>query len=309
VFKPIYDQFKIGETMTVITEPMLAGTCEDKSKIKYPAAATPKLDGIRCLGRDGVAESRKFKKIPNTYIKTELEKVFRLETSKNFDGEIMSGATFQECTGNVMREDGEPDFKYFIFDLVGEDLTEPYESRMKNLAALEIKDPRFVKVLPVIVKNEDELNAFEEKCLAEGYEGVMIRSLSSPYKCGRSTVREGYLLKIKRFSDSEAEILGFEELQRNNNVAVKNRVGRSERSTRKKNMSPGNTLGKILVRDIKTKVEFRIGSGFDDTTRKLIWENQSEWLGKIIKYKYFSVGVKEAPRFPTFLGERSKDDM
>lgn len=295
--------------MSVITEPMLAGTCEDKKKIKYPVAATPKLDGIRCLGRNGIAESRKFKKIPNTYIKTELEKIFGLEISKNFDGEIMSGSTFQECSGNVMREDGEPDFKYYLFDLVGDNLTETYEERMKNLKALEITDSRFVKVLPVIINNETELDEFEEKCLAEGYEGVMIRSLSSPYKCGRSTAREGYLLKIKRFSDSEAEIIGFEELKHNTNVAVKNKVGRSERSTSKKNMVPGNTLGKILVRDLKSKVEFGIGSGFDDTMRRLIWDNRSEWMGKIVKYKYFSVGVKDAPRFPVFLGERSVDDM
>ena len=65
-----------------------------------------------------------------------------------------------------------------------------------------------VRVVPqVLVHNEEELRAFEEKCLAEGYEGAMVRSLEGPYKCGRSTVKEGYLLKVKRFEDGEAEIL------------------------------------------------------------------------------------------------------
>jgi DNA ligase-1 len=31
--------------------------------------------------------------------------------------------------------------------------------------------------------------------------------------------------------------------------------------------------------------------------------------GKIAKYKHFEVGVKEAPRFPVFLGFRNPLDM
>jgi hypothetical protein len=33
------------------------------------------------------------------------------------------------------------------------------------------------------------------------------RSPHSPYKCGRSTEREAWLLKIKRFEDAEAVVL------------------------------------------------------------------------------------------------------
>ena len=292
-----------------IDSPMLAETILDKNTIKYPCLATKKLDGLRCLVRDGIAVSRKFKNIPNRYIKKELEASLGSEISKTFDGEIFSGTTFQECSGNVMRFTGEPNFEYFVFDIVSDDLTETYQERMKKLEAYPISDPRIKKLLPTLINNKTELDAFEAKCLAEGYEGVIIRSLDGPYKCGRSTLREGYLLKLKKFSDSEAEVIGFEELQRNKNVAVKNKIGRSERSTAKANMVNANTLGALLVRDVVTKIEFKIGSGFDDTTRDAIWADRANWLGKIVKYKHFEQGVKDAPRFPTFLGERSLDDM
>ena len=135
--------------------------------------------------------------------------------------------------------------------------------------------------------------------------------LTGPYKCGRSTNKEGYLLKLKRFSDSEAEIIGFEELMHNNNVKTKDNLGLSKRSTCQENLSGANTLGTLLVRDLYSNLEFRIGTGqgLDIDLRRAMWNNQSSYLGKIVKYKYFSVGVKDLPRHPVLLGFRHKDDM
>ena len=146
-------------------------------------------------------------------------------------------------------------------------------------------------------------------CRTRVFEHRSVRSVDSPYKCGRSTNKEGYLLKLKRFSDSEAEIIGFEELEHNNNIAKKDAFGRSERSSCKENMVGGNTLGTLLVKDIKSAVEFRIGSGLDMAMREKIWNNKSDYLNKIVKYKFFSVGVKELPRHPVLLGFRHIDDM
>jgi DNA ligase-1 len=169
--------------------------------------------------------------------------------------------------------------------------------------------PHMRKVLPVVINNRAELDAFEEKCLSEGFEGIMIRTPNSPYKCGRSTEREGYLLKIKRFEDSEAVITGFTEKFHNANEAKKDAFGRTERSSHQENMIPMNTLGNLLVRDVHNGVEFELGSGFDDVTRKTIWDNQQKHKGMIVKYKFQPIGVKDKPRFPVFLGFRSPDDM
>ena len=78
----------------MITKPMLAGKCTDKGKIRFPVLATPKLDGVRCLMINGKALSRRFKLIPNPYIRKEIEKYF----PDGCDGELMiSGKTFTPC--------------------------------------------------------------------------------------------------------------------------------------------------------------------------------------------------------------------
>lgn len=74
-------------------------------------------------------------------------------------------------------------------------------------------------MLPVEIGSAAELAAYKEKCLSEGYEGVMVRDPAGPYKCGRSTEREGWLLKIKRFEDAEAEVLETYEGMSNYNEA------------------------------------------------------------------------------------------
>lgn len=296
--------------MNVITKPMLAGKCTDKNKIKYPVLATPKLDGIRCLVVNGQAVSRKFKPIPNWFIRETIE----WEFPEGVDGEIMiPGKSFGEATGIIMssKNVGPVDFQYWVFDYVKGLVDKPYYARMVNLEELEClpKTHHMIRVLPVAIHNKMELDAFEERCLSEGYEGIMIRDPDGPYKCGRSTEKEGYLLKIKRFEDSEAVITGFTEKFHNANEAKKDAFGRTERSSHQENMIPMNTLGNLLVKDVHNGVEFELGSGFDDVTRKMIWDNQQRYRGMIVKYKFQPYGVKDKPRFPVFLGFRSLDDM
>jgi len=188
------------------------------------------------------------------------------------------------------------------------------EKELKQLHVdLVLTDPevahRIQLVLPQIINSEDELNSYEEKCLSDGYEGVMIRKPDGKYKCGRSTEREGILLKIKRFKDAEAEVIGFKEKLHNVNEQEKNEFGLAKRSSKKAGMVPAGTLGTLLVRDLKTNIEFGIGSGMDDEIRQKIWDNRDDYINKFVKYKYQNVGIKEAPRFPVFLGFRHTNDM
>ena len=288
----------------MITKPMLAGKVEDFSKIQFPVLATPKLDGIRCFKINGKAVSRSFKPIANVFVREWIEK----HIPNGMDGELMvEGVPFSEIAGFIGSHYGKPNFRFYCFDYVTQGLRQPYSSRAANLADFPTID-RLVKVLPVTIRNEKELNAFEEKCLADGYEGVMIRTPNSPYKCGRSTEREGYLLKIKRMDDSEAVILECIEGQSNRNEATEDNFGRTKRSSHKANKFPKNTLGAFRVRDLKTGVEFNI-SGFTAAFAASVWANQKKYVGTIVKYKYQAVGSKTAPRFPKFVGFREKWDM
>jgi len=298
-----------------ITRPLLAGKAEDLSKIIYPVYATPKLDGIRCLKVDGKVVTRNFKDLPNKFTREILEKCL----PDGVDGEVMLqyGENFNTIQSGIMRQSGEPSFTYHIFDYVKDGLDKSYIRRIADLrrwwynAGSDLPPWRIYILLPTRLDNEKQLLSYEKGCLKKGYEGVMIRSPYGRYKCGRSTAKEGILLKIKKFFDSEATVLGLVEKMTNTNAKEKDAFGNSKRSSHKAGKVPAGTLGALEVEQNIPGlglVTFNIGSGFDDKIREKIWNNSDEYIGKSVKYKYQELG-KEAPRFPVFLGFRHEDDM
>jgi DNA ligase-1 len=304
----------------MIKKPMLA--CdryledEDVNALEFPMIASPKVDGIRCINPDGRVLSRSFKPIKNDHIRTTLEQ----HMIQFMDGELFAGDSFQKCTSAVMSQDGEPEFVLRLFDYVpGGDTKVPYTDRLKALVQLmknHVSDEakQYIKMLPFkVIESVDELRAYEKQCLDEGFEGVILRTPDGPYKCGRSTWRERFMLKLKIFVDSEAEVIGFEEQMTNTNELETDELGHAKRSSAKAGKIPNGHLGKFIVKDINGHFEgeFRIGSakGMTKEMRKEIWENQDQYLGKIVKYKYQPQGVKDLPRIPIWLGFRDKDDM
>jgi DNA ligase-1 len=305
-----------------IKKPMLAASMENSkgdpmsfSDLAYPLGASIKLDGIRCLRVDGKTLSRSFKPIPNQYIQRTMA-----ELPNGLDGELItynpdgSRRTFNEIQGDVMSEDGEPNFKFEVFDFVygdeDDNLEIAYLQRIEDLKYIKLPD-FCTKILPTIINNEEELLAFEEQAIADGHEGIMTRRLNGPYKCGRSTFKSQDLIKIKRFVDSEAVILGFEEKLTNENEATKDELGHTKRSSAKAGLVPADTLGTLLVRDIHDGREFGIGTykGLKKEDLKEIWDNRDKYVGKIVKYQYQQVGTKDLPRIPSFQGFRDERDM
>jgi DNA ligase-1 len=292
--------------MSKTFKPILAGKFDAK-KQKFPVLASAKLDGVRCIIIDGVAMSRSLKPIPNAYV----QKMIGKEKYNGLDGELMVGFVggkdvYRNTVSAVMSEDGTPNFTFWVFDTY---LSQKgYQVRLDWVKKYD-NEPH-INVLPhTLIKDMDALDAFEAKQLDRGLEGVILRSPDGIYKCGRSSTNEGILLKLKRFEDSEAEIIGVEELLSNQNDANKNALGHTERSSHKANMVPMGTMGALNVRDLKTKVEFSIGTGFDADTRAEFWKTRKSVIGKIVKYKYFASGSKDKPRFPVFLGFRDERDM
>lgn len=295
----------------MITKPMLAAPVEDVGLLRYPLIATPKLDGIRCLIVNGHAVTRKFKAVPNHYIRETLERLL----PEGADGEILNGENFQDVASGVMSHDGEPNFGFYAFDLA-RDLERPYVARLGDLRGwhqdLPVAAQRLVRVVPFErVRDEDGLMDFEAKVLGDGFEGVCLRAPDSPYKCGRSTFREHWLLKLKRFKDGEAIILGFVEQQENQNEAQQDAFGRTKRSSSQAGKVGKNTLGKFLLRDVNTDVKFKCGTGMGLTNalRDQIWKHQGQYLGKVIRYRWQEHGSKDKPRIPVFTGFRDPQDQ
>lgn len=293
---------------SLIIKPMLASSIEDRiDELKYPVYVTPKLDGIRCILVGGKALSRNFKPIQNEYVRETLESI----GISGLDGELIVPGGFGNTQSGIMSFGGQPEFEYHVFDYVTESLTEPYHIRMVKLAKLceTIKEQfPFVKFVPVQFAGElDHLIWFNDQFVSEGYEGSIIRSPEGPYKCGRSSFKEGYLLKMKPFEDSEARIIGFEEKNKNLNPAEKDAFGRTKRSSAKGGKVPKGILANLVGEDIYNGVVVRV-PGFTDELGKEIWENQDKYIDKIFTYR-FEKATKDNPRFPRFKGFRHKGDM
>lgn len=293
-------------------KPMLA-VAADFAKIKYPVYASPKLDGIRVCIVDGVAKTRTLKDVPNKHVAEMLSQF----AFNGLDGELIVGpptskTCYTDTVSNVMAYDKIPEFTYYVFDI--HNIAGGYASRGGVLEATYdqyLQKFSFIKLLESVrIDHEEALLAYETHCVAAGYEGIIVRAnLDAHYKFGRSTVNEGSLLKVKRFEDSEAEIIGFEEEMFNGNEAQTNELGRTKRSTAREGLTGKGTLGAFLVRDVLSGVGFSIGTGLTAADRADFWARRDQLLGSLIKYKFFPVGVKVAPRHPVYLGFRDRADL
>jgi len=287
-------------------KPMLAAACLIEN-LQFPLIASAKLDGIRGIVSTGQMLSRSLKLIPNAHVQA----LFGSRDLDGLDGELIVGPpnasdVYRVSNSALMSHDGEPDVTFYVFDR-HDAPSMPFTTRLKMLNA--VRHPRIKKLAQHYVSNLGTLLELEQAYLNEGYEGLILRHPDGQYKHGRSTEKQGWMLKLKRFTDAEAEIIGFEELLSNKNEAKKDALGHTERSSHKENMVPMNTLGALLVRNIETGVEFSIGTGFTASDREEIFTNRNAYTGQIVKFKSFEIGVKDKPRFPVFLGFRNEEDM
>ncbi len=277
--------------------------------IVYPKLISPKFDGNRCYIENGEAKSSSGKPIRNNFIREYLESDVGLD---GLDGELIVGpATAKDVrrvtSSGVGTRHGEPDFTLYVFDNFLYD--GPFRDRLNSTIEKAIENPRIVHVDHTWVYNEQELLMAETEILTRGYEGVILRDATAPYKEGRSTLKENWALKLKRFVDAEAVVISYFELEHNDNEATLNEHGYTERSSHKDNKRPGGVLGGLEVRDIKTGVEFRVGTGFDARERKLLWEAREHLMGRHLTYKHFPVGAKDKPNLPSFVSFRDTEDM
>lgn len=293
-------------------KPMLAAPIEDISKLRYPLYASIKYDGIRATMQGGQLLSRTLKPIPNKHV----QKLFS-HLPEGFDGELMFGdpadkEVFRLTTSVVMSHNKQAaGIRFFAIDQFSE---LPFNERAEGVYAqvFDMDDHNVEYVNQRQVQNEKELLEFEITVLEAGYEGLIVRSIDGPYKEGRSTEKQGWLMKLKRFVDAEAKILGFFEEMENTNTATTNALGRTERSTKKEGMIGKGTLGGfdvIGINGLFKNVEFAVGSGLTAEQKKDFWTGRQRLVGKVLKYKYFPIGVKDKPRLPIFLGFRDKADM
>lgn len=305
--------------------PMLAAEHDpEKFPIRFPVLASPKIDGIRCVIRHGQPLTRSLKPIPNRHIRAALAGL------PDFDGELIVGdpldpKAWNNTSSAVMSHDGEPNFTYYVFDGTSLQTDMPYENRLAfALRNAEMFGPRIVGLVHRWLYSIEDLIVLENEYVRDGYEGIMIRDPMGPYKWGRSTAKEGLLLKIKRFDDLEAVILYGEERQTHIGQAKTNALGLTERDHKKENFVGAGDLGglvctyhdstvplvnKICGTTYASDIEFTVGSGFTAEQRIALWADRNNLPGKTIKVKHQGFTVEHKPRFPIFQGFRDERDM
>lgn len=287
-------------------EPMLAASTKDYTALfdGRTYLVSPKIDGIRAASLGGTAYSRTGKQFRNIHIQS----LFK-DLPCNLDGELLSckiepKITFSDYTKGIMSIKDKPDITYYIFDYIDDKMTAI--ERYNYLLSLKL--PNWCIIVPQTPINDfSSLESLEADFLSLGYEGAMLKDMLGTYKFGRSTLKEKKLIKVKRFLDDEAKIIGFEEMFHNLNEQEKDEFGRSKRSSAQENLVPSGMLGALIVSN--GKCTFKIGSGFDNAMKKEIWNNKEKYLNKIATYKYFERGMLEKPRLPIFLHFRDKDDL
>lgn len=270
-------------------------------QIKYPVYASPKLDGIRCLIIDGVPVSRNLKPIPNKHIQDSL----RALNLPKLDGELMlKSGDFNSVQSAIMSESGKPDFEYVVFDSF-ETEADGYVKRFASIP--NIDSPLVKKISNLFIESPKQMEKQYDLWIKQGYEGAIIRDMRGIYKNGRSTLKQGWMLKLKTFQDAEAVIVGREELMHNNNEATTDKLGQTVRSSHKDNQEAGGTLGSLLV-EYNGK-QFKIGTGFDNAERARLWARGDKLNGKLVTFKFQELSKYGVPRFPVYKGLRHEDDV
>ena len=282
--------------------------------IKYPTRPSYKLDGIRVVFyKTGQMFSRSLKPIRNIQLHKRFAHLKELakRTNTTFDGEFYSHKlTFQEITSQVMSMDKPLDdsLEFHCFDcIVNDEPNMSFESRYQYYCR-ELQNIPFINIVNhYYAISKDQIDAMFEIALKKGYEGLILRNIQGRYKFGRSTEREGFLLKIKPFKTFDAEIIGVEERMENLNESKTNELGESfKRNT--VDAKKGTGIASTFVVKYKGK-EMKVTLTGDVQYRRMIWKTRNtSCIGRMIEYKAMLIGAKDVPRHPVFLRFRKDRD-
>lgn len=213
---------------------------------------------------------------------------------KNIDN-ISDGENFRIGTGIINSDlESKSEIKYVIFDYFHEsdikkkESTAKYKIRREMLNKLrediEEKNLQNVEIVTMVYEGTDQSQIIKwlDYAVKQGWEGLMLNK-DAVYKFKRTTD----LIKIKRFYTMDLPI-----------VEVLEGDGRLK----------GN-LGALVVKYKENTVN--VGSGFDDETRKKLWNDRDSLIDRVaeVKYKEISKDKKsglESLQFPIFVRLREK---
>lgn len=250
--------------------PVMRAKLYDEKRVEFPCYVSPKLDGIRCIFKNGKCYFRSGKQIEGVdHIADYIRQLgaFGLE----LDGELLiPNLSFEDSSGQIRSNNPTPDAKFFIFDAPHPSRT-LYE-RLRYITETT-PDASIIPVLHKVVDSHDEIMQEYSECRILGYEGLIIKDPGSKYLDSRSYA----WMKLKNISSADLPVTGFFE-----------GTGKYEGS-----------LGGIIC-DFNG-VSVKVGGGFSDKDRQLIWNNTDKFVGKTAEVLYQEVTKHKSLRHPRFL--------
>lgn len=264
-----------------------------------------KLDGVRVITivwPDGrvLQFSRNGKELVNfDHVKEQLAAVAQgFNEPMVLDGEIMS-SSFQDLMKQVHRKDNVAagDAVLNLFDYVTLDqfnaggagsAKQEHRSAMLQEWYATVQD-----ALPNVTvlsyesidmdteSGQTQFRAINQRAIAGGYEGIMIKDPAAAYECKRSTA----WLKLKPFIEVSLGVVDFEE-----------GTGRN-----------AGRLGAIICEgeDDGRRIRVNVGSGFSDANRDDYWLGRQTIMGSIAEVRADAVTQNQdgsySLRFPRFL--------
>lgn len=286
----------LAESLTTVG---VNGDFKITDPVKYPVRVEAKLDGLRLIAVKNRGEVSLFTR-SGTPIET-LPKILQAikclkEDDIVLDGEVM-GEDWNESASVVMSSKAKKDdstMRYHVFDIVDFSAWQQqvsnthYRARLLDLQLTigdtEGKPFRYVK--STTANDETELREFYNECLTEGYEGVMLKRLDTPYQWKRTDA----ILKMKPVATEEGVIVGW-------------------------HLSPEKTkrAGQFGGFHVLTKngVVTKVGGGYTDTQKKQIQEEGPDtYIGRIAEVEHQPPFTNDGKlRFPVFSRFRDPADV
>jgi DNA ligase 1 len=278
-----------------------------ESKVSGQKLVEVKLDGVRVITivyPSGHVDqySRNGKELVNfEHIKRQFAKHARLlKVPMVFDGEVMS-SSFQDLMRQVHRKSdvAATDAVLHLFDILTLD---DFQRGRSDVPQAERSDALRVWYNPIadhvpniailaheFVDLDTEpgqilFQTINQRAIAGGYEGIMIKDPVAPYECRRSTA----WLKQKPYIEVSLTVIGFEE-----------GTGRN-----------AGKLGAIIVEgeDDGKLIRTNVGSGLTDADRDEFWSYRDRLSGRVVEVRADAVTQNQdgsySLRFPRFKGFR-----
>ncbi len=313
VWPGIVKSFSVALAVTLKSDFVKGEGIKILGKVTYPVRVEPKLDGLRLIAvkQNGVVTFY----TRNGTVLESMPKIRATLTNAKYDNIVLDGegmaADWNESSSVMMsgrcsksksgakEQKDDSNIYYNVFDALPldhwthQESAMTYKSRLEIVATVVAACGEPIRQVPHInAQNEEELKAYFAKSMDEGFEGVMLKTLHTPYEWDRSK----NLQKLKPVVTYEGVIVGHYE---------------GHRGSKREGYWGGFQV--VLPNGVVT----RLGGGFNDAFRaQVALGGPDTYIGKIVELEaqpdpLTADGLSRdgKARFPVYIRFRDPSDV